>query len=216
MPVYSGSEQVQPFWSDGGGQDAPRYLRPPRCPSPSRRLRSRSRFAGVRGERAGMPGAARGARRRSAWSRRLGGVQSAFASVTVAPRSPRLRAPLASRHSGPLRPIFDTSPSARTGRIRGLVVRAARRRFARRAPLRRSPPCGRLRRAASAPFMLLPRGGSVGASGTALAHGPAGGGAPRPHRAGRRPAAAPPLALRRSPHGARPARADRAPPPSSP
>ena len=106
VPFCSGSKQVQPFGSDGGGQDAPRYLRPPRCPSPSRRLRSRSRFAGVRGERAGMPGAARGARRRSAWSRRLGGVQSAFASVTVAPRSPRLRAPLASRHSGPLRPIF--------------------------------------------------------------------------------------------------------------
>ena len=29
---FSGSKQVQPFWTDGSGQDAPRYPRPPRHP----------------------------------------------------------------------------------------------------------------------------------------------------------------------------------------
>ena len=28
---YSGFKQVQPFWTDGGGEDAPRHLRPPRA-----------------------------------------------------------------------------------------------------------------------------------------------------------------------------------------
>ena len=180
--------------------------RPP-CPLPIRgRARRTGRNAG-RGARCAAAVRLVPSARRSAVRLRLRDRRAPFAAPPRAACLPAFRPPST---------VFSYFPVRAHGPLRGLVVRAARRRFARRAPLRRSPPCGRLRRAASAPFMLLPRDGSVGASGTSLAHGPAGGGVPRPHRAGRRPAAAPPLALRRSPHGARPARADRAPPPSSP